>query len=202
MASIAVGTAVTLTAQARAVLRYQPGDGVLRVVVHPGSLRAPQSPHTQVAAFTDRQLTWLGALGEDLLERAGDATEAGARADLADCLLRGDRLWEIVCPGPLVRGQGARPLSTIYQGTQRPWLVLGEAANGWLIAAPLNQASNPKWYAPVVPQTALFFPGNAKDSQVELAHAWTLPPSLPNEGVLLPDGIDLLQDAVWDYYGC
>ena len=67
------------------------------------------------------------------------------------------------------------------------------------IAAPLNDASNPKWWTPVVPRAALAFPGNVKDSQVELAHAWSLPASIPAIGEVTPLGRSGLDRALRAY---
>ena len=76
-----------------------------------------------------------------------------------------------------------RPLSTVYAGSDlRPWVVVGETEAGALLAAPLNEPSNPKWWTPIVSQAEMGFSGNVKDSQVELAHIWTIPADTATEG--------------------
>ena len=182
MAVFPVGTRVTLTDDALFELRYLPPEGAeLRIAVHPAALKAGGNPHTLVAGLAGGALVWLGALGEDLLRRSGGAPDASVRRRLRDRILSGARLWEIVRPGPL--HDGSRPLSTVYHAP-RPWLVIGETAEGRPIAVPLNAATNERWYSPRVPQAAMSFPGNSKDSQVELPHAWTLPAAVPACGSL------------------
>jgi hypothetical protein len=200
VATLQPGTAVDLTEYASEVLRFPPPDGDLVVVVHPAALRATWDAHTQVAQVEAGELTWLGALGEDMLVTLDVPGEPGARAALARALLRGDRLWEVVRPGSLLVPDAPRAPSTIYGGSdRRPWIVLGEAATGDLIAAPLNDASNPKWWTPVVPRTALSFPGNVKDSQVELAHAWSLPATIGAIGEVTAMGRVAVERAVLAY---
>ena len=93
-------------------------------------------------------------------------------------------------------------MSTIYAGSElRPWVVVGETAPGGLIAAPLNDAQgNPKWWTPTVRQRDMAFSGNNKDAQVELAHLWTLPDSLPREGALTATGSDTVFSAIREYF--
>jgi hypothetical protein len=182
------------------------------VVVHPSALRAPHDRHTQVARLEEGEPTWLGALGEDLLVRIDAPLDPTARAACAARILRGERLWEVVRPGGLVLSESAAtlsnaplssaPLSTVYAGSAlRPWLVIGETAGGDPIAVPLNDASRPKWWTPVVPHTALRFPGNLKDAQVELAHAWTFPAGTRGVGHVLPSAVRRLEAAVREYFG-
>jgi hypothetical protein len=77
--------------------------------------------------------------------------------------------------------------------------VIGDAGHHGLVAAPLNETSNPKWWTPVVPQDALDFPGNLKDAQVELAHAWTVPSHLRREGEVLASAPNEIEEAVRRY---
>jgi hypothetical protein len=202
VATLPDGTMVDLTELAAEALRFVPPDGDLVVVVHPSALRAPHDRHTQVAHLIDGEPTWLGALGEDLLVRLDAPPDATARAACAARVGRGERLWEVVRPGAVVRTDPPVPLSTIYAGSvARPWLVIGETDGGDPIAVPLTDASNPKWWTPVVPHTALRFPGNLKDAQVELAHAWTLPAGIAGVGHVLPSAVRRLEAAIRDYFG-
>ena len=202
MATLPEGTRVTLTREARESLRFVPPPCELVIVVHPAALRARFDRHTQVAGLTDAKVVWAGALGEDLVEAMqGQPRLTGARADCAAPLLEGDRLWEVVRPGALVRAGVARPLSTVYDGSDlRPWVVVGETEAGSLLAAPLNEASNPKWWTPIVTQAEMRFTGNVKDSQVELAHIWTLPAGTASEGRVLPSGAARVEAAIRDYF--
>ena len=106
----------------------------------------------------------------------------------------------MVRPGALLVSDAPRAPSTIYGGSdRRPWIVIGETDTGDLIAAPLNDASNPKWWTPVVARTALSFPGNVKDSQVELAHAWSLPAQVAAIGEVAAIGRAAVERAVPAY---
>ena|GEM_PF-880149 len=200
LATLPPGTIVDLTEHAAEVLRFLPPDGDLVVVVHPSALRATWSAHTQVAQLGEDGLAWMGALGEEMLVSLDAPPDPGARAACASCFLRGARLWEIVRPGALLAEGAAREVSTVYAGSdRRPWIVIGEADTGDLLAAPLNDATNPKWWTPVVPRAALSFSGNVKDSQVELAHAWSLPASVVSVGVVAPAGRGAVERAVRTY---
>jgi len=200
MAAIPMGTQVALTDLAQRSLRYGPEAGaVLSIVVHPNALRAPRDGHTQVAHIVAGELRWLGALGEELLAQVDAPVDRAARAALAPCLGAGERVWEVVWPELLVRAGVRRPLSTVYDGL-RPWVVLGETRGGQLVAAPLNEVTNPKWFTPVVRYDEMDFDGNVKDSQIELAHLWTLPSSVPSIGWFLDAGIDRVEEAVLSYF--
>ena len=200
MATLAPGTIVDLTEAAAEALRFPPPDGDLVVVVHPSALRARFDAHTQVARFEGDDLAWLGAMGEDMLVTLDEDPDPGARAACAERYLLGERLWQIVRPGALVVPDAQRAPSSIYGGSdRRPWLVLGETDLGDLLAAPLNEASNPKWWTPVVPRAALAFPGSVKDAVVELAHVWSLPASLERLGELTPLGRGAVERAVHAY---
>jgi hypothetical protein len=200
VATLPPGTAVDLTEYASEVLRFPPPDGDLVIVVHPGALRATWDAHTQVAQVGDDGLTWLGALGEDMLVTLDALPDPGARTACAARFLRGARLWEVVRPGALLVPDAPRAPSTVYGGSdRRPWIVVGETDTGDPIAAPLNDASNPKWWTPVVPRTALSFPGNVKDAQVELAHAWSLPATVAAVGEVTAIGRGAVERAVRAY---
>jgi hypothetical protein len=199
MATLAVGTRVRLTDQAARSLAHLPSaEAELRVCVHPAALNARQNRHTQVAGLAAGAVVWLGALGEDLLRADGGPADAAVRRAVRGCILTGRRLWEIARPGPLSRDDG--PLSTVYHG-ERPWLVIGETPDGRPVAVPLNRASNPKWYSPEVPRASMSFPGNDRDSQVELAHAWTLPAAMPACGTLAIARSPELKEKIRAYFG-
>lgn len=203
MATLSAGTRVMIAEMAAVSLRFPPPpDSELTVVAHPASLSAPHDPHTQVAAIVHDELIWLGALGEDLLERVDAPRDSGARAVCADRFLVGGRLWEVVRPGLLVADGGPRPLSTVYDGSElRPWVIVGETILGEPIAVPLGDARNPKWWTPVITQTHLHFPGNIKDGQLELAHAWTLPADVGTDGSVLSAGRSAVEKAIERYFG-
>ncbi|MDF1522185.1 MAG: hypothetical protein P1P87_05125 [Trueperaceae bacterium] len=202
MATLPPGTIVDLSEYAAEVLRFLPPDGGLVVVVHPSALRATGSAHTQVAQLGEDGLAWLGALDEGMLVTLDEPPDPDARAACAACFLRGERLWEVVRPGALRVAEAPKAPSTVYAGSElRPWIVLGETDTGDLLAAPLNDASNPKWWTPVLPSAALSFPGNVKDAQVELAHVWSLPASIPSVGAVTPAGRGAVEREVRAYVG-
>jgi len=203
VATLPPGTIVDLSEHASDVLRFVPPDGDLVIVVHPAALRAPWDAHTQVAQVQGGWLTWLGALGEELLVTLGDVPpDVGARAACASCMLRGERLWEILRPGALVLPGAPREASSVYAGSdRRPWVVIGETDLGDPIAAPLNEASNPKWWTPIVPRSALAFPGSVKDAQLELAHTWSLPAELTPIGRVTDAAQGEIERAVRAYLG-
>lgn len=185
------------------MLRFVPPDGELVIVVHPAALRARWDGHTQVAQLQGGLLTWLGALGEELLVTLDDVpADPDARAACASCMLRGERLWEIVRPGALLVPDAPREAGSVYAGSdRRPWVVIGETDLGDPIAAPLNEASNPKWWTPIVPRAALAFPGSVKDAQLELAHLWSLPARLEPIGEVTALARGPIERAVRAYVG-
>ncbi len=203
MATLAPGTKVRLAETASAALRFPPPDGLdLTVVVHRAALNAPHDAHTQVAAIAHGELVWLGALGEDLLEEVSAPRDSSARAVVAERFLVGSRLWEVVRVGGLLGQAEHGPLSTIYDGSEaRPWVVVGETILGELIVVPLNDARSPKWWTPVIAQVHMRFPGNIKDGQVELAHAWSVPADIAAEGEVLVAGRGAVERAIAEYFG-
>jgi hypothetical protein len=92
-----------------------------------------------------------------------------------------------------------RLASTAYQG-ERPWVVIGETTFGDLLAAPLNEAGNPKWYTPILAREEVLMPGSSKDAQLELAHLWSLPASLPSVGSVSPAGQGRVLEALKSYF--
>jgi hypothetical protein len=168
------------------------------VAVHEAALRAPQSPHTQLVGFEQGDVCWAGALSEHQVlvkARAG----GDPRQLLGDAMGLGGRLWDVVWPGELVTGPAGGGPSTIYQG-ERPWVVLGETARGDLLAAPLNDAANPKWFTPLVSRAEVLMPGSSKDAQLELAHLWSLPASLARDGTLAPAARQRVLEAIRKYF--
>lgn len=202
MATIMQGAAVTLNHQAMQALRFPPPSSDLVIVVHHAALRAPGDRHTQVAHLVGGAPDWMGALGEDLLGPSSLPVDTTARSACGRCLLTGGRMWDILRPGALVQPGVARPMSTVYDGSDlRPWVVVGETAAGDLVAAPLNDAQqNPKWWTPVIAQMDMNFPGNNKDGQVELAHLWTLPGTLAADGCVEVAGRPAVEAAVRNYF--
>ena len=202
LATLPPGTAVDLNEYADEILRFTPPDGDLVIVVNPAALRASWDTHTQVAQFDAGALTWLGALGEDMLITLDAPPDPGARRACAERFLTGDRLWQVVRPGALLLPDAPRSPSTVYAGSdRRPWVVVGESDVGEPIAAPLNDASNPKWWTPVVARSALSFPGNLKDAQLELAHVWSLPADVITVGEVTPLGRSAIERAIREYVG-
>ncbi len=203
VATLRPGTRVRLAEDASAALRFPPpADIALTVVVHRAALNAPHDAHTQVAAIAHGELVWLGALGEDVLGGVSVPRDLGARAVVAERFLVGSRLWEVVRVGGLLGQAGRGPLSTVYDGSEaRPWVVVGETILGELIVVPLNDASRPKWWTPVIAQVHMRFSGNIKDGQAELAHAWTVPAELVVEGEVLVAGRGAVERAIEGYYG-
>ena len=203
MATLPHGTIVDLSEHASEVLRFVPPVGDLVVVVHPAALRARWDAHTQVAQIVDDSLTWLGALGEAMLVTLDDAPpDHDARATCARCMLRGELLWQVVRPGALLVPDAPHAPSSVYAGSdRRPWVVIGETDLGDPIAAPLNEASNPKWWTPIVPRAALAFPGSVKDAQLELAHLWSLPAEVAMLGEVTALARGAIERAVRAYVG-
>jgi hypothetical protein len=160
---------------------------------------ARSSPHTQVIELDGTAILWVGAVGEDLLTQRDAPRRPDARKLLGSLLLDGSRNWELIAPGRLLSDWIHRHLSTVYEG-DRPWLVVGALANRDLVAVPLNDASNPKWYAPVIQRADVLMPGSTKDSQVELAHMWSFPSSVPAIGRLAPAAVNAIQQVLIGYY--
>jgi hypothetical protein len=199
MATLPPGTEVRIRPDALDRLSFPPPEGaVLLVAVHEGALKAPGSPHTQLIGLRSGDLVWAGALGEHLLrvvaEGGGDPRQL-----LGDAIGTGPRLWDVVWPEELLVDPQRGPLSTLYRG-DRPWVVIGTVTEGDLIAAPLNDATNPKRFTPLLGRDEVQMPGSSKDSQLELAHVWTLPPPLGAVGSVLPAARDRILRALRDYF--
>ena len=199
MASIPAGTPVRFRAGELARLRFPPPCAEVVIAVHPNALRAPQNSLT-LAACADGAgcLQWVGAVDERMLLPSGERG-ASLRAAILERLLIGGRSWQVVRPGLLTASGVGDPYLTLYAG-ERPWVVLGELEDGQLLAAPLNGVlGNPKWFAPQVAARHLLFPG-ARPAQLELAHLWSLPATLPRSGVVHGDARADLGWAVFEYY--
>jgi len=199
MATLPPGTEVELRPDALGRLSFPPPeDALLLIAVHEGALKAPGSPHTQLIGLRYGDLVWAGALGEHLLrvvsEGGGDPRQL-----LGDAVGAGPRLWDVVWPEELLVNPERGPLSTLYRG-DRPWVVIGAVTGGDLLAAPLNDATNPKRFTPLLARDEVRMPGSSKDSQLELAHVWTLPSSLGAVGSVLPAARSRLLRALRDYF--
>jgi hypothetical protein len=193
------GTEVSIRPEAFRHLAFPPPEGaVLLVGVHDAALKAPESPHTQLLGFRVGELVWAGALSETFLhvdsESGGDPRQL-----LGEAIGIGRRLWEVVWPGELMSAGESHLSSTAYQG-ERPWVVVGETPSGDLLAAPLNQAGNSKWYTPLLAREEVLMPGSSKDAQLELAHLWSLPASLPSVGSVSPAGQARVLEALKNYF--
>ena len=199
MPNLPPGTEVALRPEARRRLAFPPGaDLTLLVAVHEAALKAPHSPHTQVVGFDGGYLEWAGALSEPLLEVVAEGG-GDLRQLLGDAMGTGSRLWDVIWPGELLVDPERGALSTVYQG-ERPWVVIGETATGDLLAAPLNDATNPLWFTPVLEREEILFPGSSKDAQLELAHVWSLPASEPSLGTISSGAQEEVLSALRAYF--
>jgi hypothetical protein len=199
MPTLPPGTEVSIGRDALRRLGFPPPEGsVLLVAVHDAALRAPGSPHTQLIGLRQGDLAWAGALSEHLLTVASEGG-GDPRQLLGDAVGIGPRLWDLVWPGELLRDAERGPLSTVYQG-ERPWVVIGVAAGGDLLAAPLNDAGNPKWFTPLLARDEVRMPGTSKESQLELAHVWSLPGSLAAVGSVAPEARTRVLGALRSYF--
>ena len=199
MPTLAPGTEVSIRPEALTHLTFPPPKGsVLLVGVHDAALNAPESPHTQLLAFQFGELVWAGALSETAL-RVESAAGGDPRALLGEAVGVGPRIWEVVWPGDLSLDPGARGGRTTYQG-ERPWVVIGETTSGDLLAAPLNEAGNTKWYTPEIARDEVLMSGSSKDAQLELAHLWSLPGSLPAVGSVSSTARPRVLEAVKKYF--
>jgi hypothetical protein len=199
MPTLRPGTDVSIRPDGLRRLSFPPPEGsVLLVAVHDAALRAPGSPHTQLVGLRYGDLTWAGALGEHLLtvqsEGGGDPRQL-----LGEAVGTGPRLWDLVWPGELLADPQRGPLSTVYQG-ERPWVVIGVVTGGDLLAAPLNDAANPKWFTPLLTREEVRMPGSSKESQLELAHVWSFPESLGTVGAVAPEARARVLAALRSYF--
>jgi hypothetical protein len=199
MATLPPGTEVSIRTDALRRLTFPPPkDSALVVVVHEGALKAPSSPHTQLIGLRYGDVIWAGALGEHSLtvesEGGGDPRQL-----LGDTMGAGPRLWDVVWPLELVTDPQRGPLSTVYQG-ERPWVVIGLVSGGDLLAAPLNQAADPKRFTPILAREEVLMPGSSKESQLELAHVWSFPQSLGAVGSVAPEARGRILEALRSYF--
>ena len=175
-----------------------PDDAVVLVGVHDAGLLARNSLHTQLLGFSGGDLVWAGALSEGLLNVLSDGG-GDPRILLGEAIGTGPRLWDVIWPGELVRDPERGRLATTYQG-ERPWVVMGDIPNGDLLAAPLNEAGNSKWYTPLISRGEVLMSGSSKDAQLELAHLWSFPPSLGAVGSIAASARDRVLEDLRNYY--
>jgi hypothetical protein len=199
MPTLSPGTEVVIRSEALWRLTFPPpDDSVLLVGVHDAGLLARQSPHTQLLGFLEGDLCWAGALSEALLDVRSEGG-GDPRMLLGEAIGVGDRLWDVIWPGELVRDPERGRLATTYQG-ERPWVVIGGVSNGDLLAAPLNEAGNPKWYTPLLAREEVHMSGSSKDAQLELAHLWSFPASLNAVGTIAVTARERVMDDLLKYY--
>ena len=199
MPTLPPGTEVSIRPEVLRHLTFPPTEGsVLLVGVHDAALKAPESPHTQLLGFEFGELVWAGALSETCLEVESEGG-GDPRQLLGEGIGVGGRLWEVLWPGELMSGRESRLPSTAYQG-ERPWVVVGETPSGDILAAPLNEAGNPKWYTPLLAREEVLMPGSSKDAQLELAHLWSFPASLPAVGSVSPGSRGRVLEALRSYF--
>lgn len=199
MPTLRPGTEVAIRPEALRRLAFPPPEVcVLLVAVHEAGLLSRSSPHTQLLGFSGGDLGWAGALSEGLLDVRSEGG-GDPRLLLGEAIGAGPRLWDVLWPGELVKSPERGALGTIYQG-ERPWVVVGVTAWGDLLAAPLNEAGNPKWYTPVLAKEEVLMPGSSKDAQLELAHLWSFPRSLGSVGSVAPHAREGILSSLKNYF--
>jgi hypothetical protein len=199
MPTLSPGTEVAIRPEALDRLVFRPPeDAVVLIAVHDAGLLARHNLHTQLLGVSGGNLSWAGALSEALLDVVSE--EGGdPRILLGEAIGVGARLWDLIWPGELFLHPERGPLATTYQG-QRPWVVIGTAREGDLLAAPLNEAGNPKWYTPLLAREEVMMSGSSKDAQLELAHLWSFPSSLPSVGSVAALAQERVLEDLRNYY--
>jgi hypothetical protein len=199
MPTLLPGTEVALRPEALDRLAFPPPEeAVILVAVHKAGLLAPTSPHTQLIGFSSGELSWAGALSEELLDVLSEGG-GDPRMLLGEAIGIGPRLWDVVWPGELVLDSHRGSLATTYQG-ERPWVVVGTTSDGDLLSAPMNEAGNPKWYTPLLSREEVLMSGSSKDAQLELPHLWSLYESLPSVGSIAPSARERILDDLKSYF--
>ena len=199
MPTLPPGTEVAIRPSALQRLTFPPAEGsTLLVAVHEAGLKATQSRHTQLVGFSGGDLAWAGALSEILLE-VGSEGGGDPRMLLGEAIGAGHRLWDVIWPGELLLDPDQGPLATTYQG-ERPWVVIGSTPDGDLLAAPLNEAGNPKWYTPLLAREEVLMSGSSKDAQLELAHLWSFPGFLGAVGSVAETARGRILEDLRKYY--
>jgi len=132
-----------------------------------------------------------------------------ARQALCDRIGIGANLWEIRYPGPLLKP--GTPSGMVYQGS-RPWLIIGELANGAALAVPLNSTTatvtnkaynmflDKSWYLVTPSGTDPRILPSDTNSTAELPHIWSLPDGLQNCGNVIPGNMNSLVCSLNIYY--
>jgi hypothetical protein len=198
MATIPAGTPVALLDEYEDALAFPPPpEAVLYIAAHDGALRAGvRNLLTQLVAVEGHAIAWVGALDERMLTVLDDPPLPEARLMLSWYLDRG-AMWNIIWPGELARRPGEE-LYTVYR-VSRPWVILGELEDGSPLAAPLNDATHPTWFTPVIEAHDILLP-NAKRCQLELAHLWSFPPGDPVAGSISRGARLAITEALRTYF--
>ena len=196
MATIMPGARVALKPDHLDMFSYPPDDCDLHVVVHEKAIKAKENALTTVMTISaDGEIGWIGSLDESSVI---DSDEEGVslRGRIAALLFSGERVWQIIRPGLLLKPRYEGLETTVYKKS-RPWVVLGRLENGKLLAAPLNAFETDsreidaeedklkRWlkspYRVQIREHELQFDG-AKMSFLELAHLWSFPCSIESVG--------------------
>jgi hypothetical protein len=182
------GTPVEIGPQARQKMNFPPGQATaLHIAVHPGAFKVNDNTLTVVVERKGEEVTWAGAVDESMLSRDASNGWAQARTALNGRVGLGSRLWEIVYPGPLLKGDAA--VGMMYRGS-RPWLIIGELANGCPLAVPMNSTNRTEsnkpynlfldkaWYVITPSATDPRMLQGDTNCTAELPHIWSLPKGL------------------------
>lgn len=210
MPTLPIGTAVTLRPGVLAGMNLPCSSAAdLYIAVHPGALKVQAVTLSVVVEREGNDVVWVGALDESMLERRAAPAWPQARQALCDRVRMGTHLWEIRYPGALLKS-GANS-GMVYRGS-RPWLVIGELANGRPLAIPLNSTAatvtnkpynmflDKAWYwvTPSATDTRLLH--GDTNSTAEHGHIWALPARLANVGHVLPQHTGTLVKSLNIYY--
>lgn len=204
MSNIKPNSIVNLSCQRIGDLRYPPSDlgGIFAIAAHKGALKSTNKS-TQVVQIKEGALVWVGAIDEEMVIEVPGAIGPDVRSLLANHLLRGPALWEIL-PSVDLWSRTAPPDTTIYQGA-RPWIVLGETAMS-ILAAPLNHCAPGEvmaTYQSFVSQTSLqaMVTPSPRNSKLEMNHIWSLPKKISGVGSLAARARAALKERIVYFYG-
>ena len=113
-------------------------------------------------------------------------------------LFLGERCWQLIRPGRL----RARHMPDTLFADDRPWLVIGELADGQLLATPLcdyPSAALKMLWQPSVDGQHVGFPAT-KRCKLALEHVWSFPAATPASGEVRPLGRPQLQTAIRHFF--